>query len=201
MPNSRWRHRLVEKVPPIKMGNLLVSKETETNPTFVRAKELLKELHLRVYFPDPTEINYKVYFNFYDRNDGALEKTEVKKILREFLTIVKSYIEEDEELHNKLLKDNKIESPSGKPIKEEIVGILKKKKSLNAFITLGGFGAQQIGGITQFDRALDTQKSELIDILFSGSDALEFDVFVGIFEDVMEFPDDKRSRKVKFFTK
>lgn len=182
------------------MGNLSPSGSTNS-PAFKRATEILKELSIIQYFPDPTEVNYKVLFNYYDRNDGNLERGEVKKIFREFLTMIKIYIEEDEDLYNRLLKEGKIETTGGKSIKSEMIGMLKKKKLLNEFIILGGFGSLQSGGAIQFEKGLDNEKSEIIDLLFGKEDVMDFDVFVDIFESIVGFPDGKKSQKVTFFKK
>lgn len=65
------------------MGNYnFVSADKKLMEEFQKAKKDFDSINPAQYFPSPDEVNYKVFFNFYDKNDGALEKPEVKKIMR-----------------------------------------------------------------------------------------------------------------------
>lgn len=152
---------------------------------FTKARKDFDSINASQYFPTSDEVNYKVFFNFYDKNDGALEKPEVKRIMREFLTIIKQQIEMEEKRNKELQsKSKEANTELGKAMKD----ILNNKKVVNGLIELGNF-----------DRMKDNEPSIFVDILFGFENDLSFDAFVSFFEDIMKIPNEKRSIKVPLF--
>eukprot|EP01080_Neovahlkampfia_damariscottae_P006662 gene6662-10827_t len=157
----------------VKGNKLEIPKEASYE--FELMKDKLKQLKVKLYFPN--NINLKILFNRYDKRDGCLEKFEVKKILRDFLLIIKEYLQEEEkvlkdQIQEELKKYNKLkDSESQKKSKEQQDKCHKQMVQLNV----------KKKAVNELDGYIDT----FVVIIFGHTSKLAFDRFREIVEDIV----------------